>query len=217
MGIESYHILPGLQPECWTLPRLQWESSSPLDSSGNTRGRVKYSCHIMSLLSTCLHCHCVAIVVCCCQRQRWQRVRGWHGSWQVLCWPPMCCWHSRHLLPLWLMCVCVPRLVWWPCGCCAEPPACEAWWWEERVCVCIWLQVLFGYKFCLVTSSGKDQLRLVRPVFCWSLNFRNHERPKTRLQLWSLMVLRISGLGQSGSGSVWVFFQSWDWTSKHYI
>jgi len=43
MGIESYHIPPGLQPECWTLPRLQWESSSPLDSGENTRGRVKYS------------------------------------------------------------------------------------------------------------------------------------------------------------------------------
>jgi len=42
MGIESYHIPPGLQPECWTLPGLQWESSSPPDSGGNTRGRVKY-------------------------------------------------------------------------------------------------------------------------------------------------------------------------------
>jgi len=42
MGIESYHSPPGLQPECQTLPRLQWKSSSPLDSSGNTRGRVKY-------------------------------------------------------------------------------------------------------------------------------------------------------------------------------
>jgi len=92
---------------------------------------------------------------------------------------------------------------------------CEAWWWEERVCVCIWLQVLFGYEFCLVMSSGKDRLRLVRLVFCWSLNFWNCERPKTRLQLRSLMVLRISSLGQSGSGSVLVFFQSWDWTSKH--
>ena len=30
------------QLECWTLPRLQWESSSPPDSGGNTRGRVKY-------------------------------------------------------------------------------------------------------------------------------------------------------------------------------
>ena len=42
MGIESYHIPPGLQLECWTLPGLQWESSSPPDSGGNTRGRVKY-------------------------------------------------------------------------------------------------------------------------------------------------------------------------------
>jgi len=42
MGIESYHIPPGLQPECWTLPGLQWESSSLPDSSGNTRGRVKH-------------------------------------------------------------------------------------------------------------------------------------------------------------------------------
>jgi len=43
MGIESYHIPPGLQPECQTLPGLQWESGSPPDSGGNTRGRVKYS------------------------------------------------------------------------------------------------------------------------------------------------------------------------------
>jgi len=42
MGIESYHSPPGLQPECWTLPGLQWESGSPPDSGGNTRGRVKY-------------------------------------------------------------------------------------------------------------------------------------------------------------------------------
>jgi len=42
MGIESYHSLPGLQPECRTLPGLQWESGSPPDSGGNTRGRVKY-------------------------------------------------------------------------------------------------------------------------------------------------------------------------------
>ena len=42
MGIESYYSPPGLQPECWTLPGLQWESGSPPDSGGNTRGRVKY-------------------------------------------------------------------------------------------------------------------------------------------------------------------------------
>ena len=42
MGIEFYHIPPGLQPKCWTLPGLQWESGSLLDSGGNTRGRVKY-------------------------------------------------------------------------------------------------------------------------------------------------------------------------------
>ena len=42
MGIESYHIPPGLQPECWTLPGLQWESGSPPDSGGNTMGRVEY-------------------------------------------------------------------------------------------------------------------------------------------------------------------------------
>jgi len=27
---------------------------------------------------------------------------------------------------------------------------------------------VFSYEFCLVTNSGKDQLRLVRPVFCRS-------------------------------------------------
>ena len=43
MGIESYHIPAGLQPDCRTLPGLQWESGSPPDSGGNTRGRVKYS------------------------------------------------------------------------------------------------------------------------------------------------------------------------------
>jgi len=75
---------------------------------------------------------------------------------------------------------------------------------------------VFGYEFCLVTSSGKDRLRLVRLVFCQSLNFQNHERPKTRPWLQSLAVLGISGLGWSWSGLVLVFFQSWDWTSKHY-
>jgi hypothetical protein len=76
---------------------------------------------------------------------------------------------------------------------------------------------VFGYEFCLVTSSAKDRLRPVRPVFCRSLNFRNRERPKTRPRLQSLTVLRISGLGQSWSSPVSVFFQSWDWTSKHYM
>ena len=42
VGIESYHIPAGLQWDCRTLPRLQWESGSPPDSGGNTRGRVKY-------------------------------------------------------------------------------------------------------------------------------------------------------------------------------
>ena len=75
---------------------------------------------------------------------------------------------------------------------------------------------IFGYGFCLVMSSSKDRLRLVRPVFCWSLNFQNHERLKTGPQLQSLMVLGISSLGQSWSSPVSVFFQSWDCTSKHY-
>jgi len=52
MGIESYHSPPGLQLECRTLPRLQWESGSLLDSSGNTRGRVKYSHHLQFGLYT---------------------------------------------------------------------------------------------------------------------------------------------------------------------
>jgi hypothetical protein len=52
-----------------------------------------------------------------------------------------------------------------------------------------YIQVLFGYELCLVTSSGRDQLRPVRLVFCRSLNFRNRERPKTGLQLRSLTVL----------------------------
>ena len=43
MGKQSYHISPGLQPECWTVPGLQWDSGGLLDSGGNTRGRVKYS------------------------------------------------------------------------------------------------------------------------------------------------------------------------------
>jgi len=46
MGIESYHSPPG----------LQWESSSPPDSSGNTRERVKYSPE-----------H-----ACSCQQQTWK-------------------------------------------------------------------------------------------------------------------------------------------------
>ena len=67
----------------------------------------------------------------------------------------------------------------------------------------------------LVMSSSKDQLRLVRPVFCQSLNFQNCERLKTGPWLQSLTVLGISSLGQSWSSPVSVFFQSWDWTSKH--
>ena len=83
---------------------------------------------------------------------------------------------------------------------------------REEVCVCVMLQgvFVFGYKL---------WLRLVTLVFCWSSrssNFGNCERPKTRLQLQSSTVLGISGLGQSWSSPVLVFFQSWDWTSKHY-
>ena len=83
---------------------------------------------------------------------------------------------------------------------------------REEVCVCVRLQgvFVFGYEL---------QLRLVTLVFCQSSqssNFRNCERLKTGLWLWSSMVLGISGLGQSWSSPVSVFFQSWDWTSKHY-
>jgi hypothetical protein len=79
-------------------------------------------------------------------------------------------------------------------------------------CVCVWcfcLVFVFGYEF---------RLRPVRPVFCrslWSSNFRDRERPKTGLRLRSSTVLGISGPGQSWSSPVSVFFQSWDWTSKH--
>jgi len=84
---------------------------------------------------------------------------------------------------------------------------------REEVCVCVRLRgvFVFGYKL---------RLRLVTLVFCRSSrssNFGNRERPKTRPQLWSSMVLGISGLGQSWSSPVSVFFQSWDWTSKHYV
>jgi len=84
---------------------------------------------------------------------------------------------------------------------------------REEICVCVRLQgvFVFGYEF---------QLRPVTLVFCQSSqssNFRNRERQKTRLQLWSLTVLGISGLGQSWSSPISVFFQSWDWTSKHYF
>jgi hypothetical protein len=75
--------------------------------------------------------------------------------------------------------------------------------------LCLCLVFVFGYEF---------WLRPVRLVFCrssQSSNFRDRERPKTRLRLWSLTVLGISGLGQSWSSPVSVFFQSWDWTSKH--
>jgi hypothetical protein len=61
---------------------------------------------------------------------------------------------------------------------------------------------VFGYEF---------RLRPVRPVFCqssWSSNFRDRERPKTGPWLLSSMVLGISGLGQSWSSPVSVFFQS---------
>ena len=62
----------------------------------------------------------------------------------------------------------------------------------------------------------KDQLRLLRPVFAWSLIFQDTDGPKTRLQLWSWSVLGISGLDWSWSSLVSVFFQSFNWTFKHY-
>jgi len=77
--------------------------------------------------------------------------------------------------------------------------------------VCIWLRIVFVFGYEL-------RLRLVTPVFCWSSrssNFGNRERLKTGPQLRSSTVLGISGLGQSWSSPVSVFFQSWDWTSKH--
>jgi len=79
---------------------------------------------------------------------------------------------------------------------------------REEVCVCVRLRGVFAFGYEL----------WLRPVFCQSSqssNFGNCERPKTRPQLWSSMVLGISGLGQSWSSPVLVFFQSWDWTSKH--
>ena len=193
-------------------------------------GRARCCCVRQGLMSfsphCCLHCLHMAVVVCCRQCQRWQRVRVWHGSgWQwVFAWPlscvvvnakggrgrggdvavvgsGQCCYvrqRSMSFSPWWV------RMMWgighegwwWWWG----------WWWEERVCVCIWLWVLVS----------KDWLRPVRLVFCQSLNFWNRERPKTRPRLWSLTVLGISNLGQSWSSPVSVFFQSWDWTSKHY-
>jgi len=63
----------------------------------------------------------------------------------------------------------------------------------------------------------KDWLRLVATGFRRSWIFENDDRPKTRLQLWSWSVLRISGFDWSWSSPVSVFFQSWDWTFKHYI
>jgi len=91
-------------------------------------------------------------------------------------------------------------------------------WWSRRVVMGMGMVVVGREHLCLylVTSSSRDWLRPVILVFCQSLNFQNHERPKTRLWLWSLLVLRISSLGQSWSSPVSVFFQSWDWTSKHY-
>jgi hypothetical protein len=83
-------------------------------------------------------------------------------------------------------------------------------------CVCIWL---FEVCLCLVFVFGYEfRLRPVRLVFCRSSrssNFRNRERLKTGPRLRSSTVLGISGLGQSWSSPVSVFFQSWDWTSKH--
>ena len=78
------------------------------------------------------------------------------------------------------------------------------------------VQSFVGPVFCW--SSLLLVQSFVGPVFCRSSrssNFRNCERPKTRPRLQSLTVLGISGLRQSWSSPVSVFFQSWDWTSKH--
>ena len=61
----------------------------------------------------------------------------------------------------------------------------------------------------------KNQLRPLRLVFAWSLIFENVDRLKTRPQLWSWSVLRISSLDWYWSGLVSVFFQSCNWTFKH--
>ena len=65
---------------------------------------------------------------------------------------------------------------------------------------------VFGYEFCLVTSSSKDRLRPVRPLFCWSLNFQNHERLKRRPDhscslWWSLEFPVLGSLGPVQSQS----------------
>ena len=194
-------------------------------------------CHVVSLSSACLH-HCrLAIHRCGCLLSLWSSIvaatlchhclpvsiigvwlllcvvinakggRGWGGTWQ---WLGVLWWLFVVAVMVgvceWLMTVVGSgscRWWWW-------------WWWWWWECLClylvrssIWLQV--G----LVMISGKDWLRLVKLVFCWSWNFWSCERLKTGLWLWSLMVLGISSLGQSQSSPVSVFFQSWDWTSKH--
>jgi len=62
----------------------------------------------------------------------------------------------------------------------------------------------------------KNRLRPLRPVFSRSSIFENGDGPKTGPWLRSWSVLRISGLDRSWSSPVSVFFQSWDWTFKHY-
>ena len=53
-------------------------------------------------------------------------------------------------------------------------------------------------------------------VFFQSCKIWNYERPKTGLGSRSLPVLLICSLDRSWSSPVSVFFQSRDWTSKHY-
>jgi len=76
----------------------------------------------------------------------------------------------------------------------------------DCVCVCLWVVFVFDYELCLclLMNSGKDQLRLVRPVFYQSWNFQDCERPKTGplWQSWEFLVLGSLGPVQSQSFSV---------------
>jgi len=62
----------------------------------------------------------------------------------------------------------------------------------------------------------KNWLRPVETGFYWSWIFWNGKRPKTGPWLWSESVLIISGLDRLWSSPVSVFFQSCNWTFKHY-
>jgi hypothetical protein len=65
--------------------------------------------------------------------------------------------------------------------------------------------------------EGKTGWDRFKPVFRRSSQIRDSDGPETGPRLRSWPVHHFSGLDRLQSGPVSVFFQSWDWTFKHYM